>query len=497
MARQLKRSDHGRVEILPCEPGIAEESAVTQKAIYRWLPPECLCADLPNDFWFDFVAHEHDGTRRFVPLGKADQMIHHGFLAGIAILSRDPSITCDDRNRFRAMKLIFDRGQQLKEHQKRRFRSTADLYVRRTGRGGGVPCFVLPESIGKTANGTGRPWSPTRLISEGRRRAQAAEHQRPSGERAIAYGLLAAAERNPLVCQVRQVVPLVRRALFDLSEADINQGRRKLNAVTERVFQAIGSHLDDSQAKFDRWFSGPNSNLMKTIASLNARGPRLSVDQARWGFLELVWRSYEYMTRCIDAFCRQFLLALPAPLSRREAILFRHMYFPQSYLGGNSLVLVKERVPQLGPILCELWEKSKSSDARFILYRVLNFYADMIEMRRAADRRFKQLSAAFKTVREERTCGEQIESFSSQSPREMNQLMGYIQAALERRGLRCSKCDAEPEVQIPREALKSDSVTVEYWCPQHSKIKKAKLSLAELKKVADDSYVVGNTRGAT
>jgi hypothetical protein len=499
MARKLNvGGDPGRVEIVPCDPGIAAEpGATTPRALYRWLPPADLSSDLSSDFCFDFVVYDDDGIRRFLPLRNADQMIHYGFLAGIAMLSRDPAFTREDRNRFRAMKLIFDRGQQLKEHQTRRFKSQADLYVCKTGRGGGVQPTVLPCSLGTTADGVGQRWSTTELISKGVRRAKLAGHQNPTCERAITYGLLAAAERNPLVCQARQLGSLVRLALFDLSDADIKQGRRKLNAVTERVFQAIETHLDDSQAEFDKWFSGPNSNLMKTIASLRAPGPRLTVDQARWGFLELVWRSYQYMTRCIDVFCRRFMLALPARLNRREANLFRQMYLPQSYLGGLSLVLVKERLPQLGPILSDLWENPKTSDARFILYRVLNFYADMVEVRRAADRKSKQLSAASESVREERTNVEQIESFSSQSPSVANQLMEYIRAALEQRGLGCPKCDAEPEVQIPRDTPKNGPVTVEYWCPQHGNIQQAELSLAELKKVADDSYVIGNTRVAT
>ena len=80
----------------------------------------------------------------------------------------------------------------------------------------------------------------------GRQAARAAGHSNPISKVAIAYGLYEAAKLNPLEVESERVPALVRSALFDIEPLEDALSAERVEIVTERLLEAVHSHLDDS-----------------------------------------------------------------------------------------------------------------------------------------------------------------------------------------------------------------------------------------------------------
>lgn len=213
--------EFGNVE--ECDAGVTElplsggrPSLHLPKVSLRWRPPEYLASYFHSDFSIDFdVYSQEDGTRRFLPGVPLKTFIDNAFLAGLHLLARDRRLTSDMVACYRQQKLIFDRVLVMQEHMDRTFAHSRDLYIRRSGRQADDDRSILPVDLGLNSNRDGRTWNVTRLCKEGLARAHRNGLTRPNKQQEISYGLLRAAELNPLTIPETEVPSLIRSALFE------------------------------------------------------------------------------------------------------------------------------------------------------------------------------------------------------------------------------------------------------------------------------------------
>ena len=350
---------------------------------YRWTPPPDLQRDFHPDFSIGLHAHAGpDGKRRFLPTEGVDSFIDRAFSAGLAMLTRDRQLSSEHTGVFRVMKLIFDRVRRMREHMDREFGHSRDLYIRQLGRETDSDRSVLPERIGKTAAGAGRTWTPKILCEEGQSRARDSGVEANTGRVKISYGLLAAAERNPMDIKDSEVAPLVRIALFSPAEEEETLSDDYIAEVLGRLTDLLVKHQYDEEEDFQRWYA---DNLFKAVA-----GKDRSVSAVRKAILQLGWQAYEYVGNCVSYYIQAFVRSLPISLSAIERELLNHMYQPQSYLGGIPLVLLLERWQIFDPLIGRLWESPGDPQSVRVLHRLLSYYAEMASHRRIADVKSKK-----------------------------------------------------------------------------------------------------------
>jgi hypothetical protein len=267
-----------------------------------WRPPERLARFLPEDFSVPLECYTAgDGRRRIRLRCNYEELIDLGAGGGLAVIHGMRGFDKEVDYAYRAMLLIHEhvRGRAccgtrgMKEHLTREFHYSRDLHIRPPGRLSYDQRDVLPDNLGRTAQGTGQRPSVTQLTKRGREAAQEAGYRNPTSRRAIAFGLYEAIKRNPVLAEPENVAALVRMALFDVASMTPDPSPEVIQYVTERLLKAIESHLAEPQADFDRWFSGPSNTLVKQIARQKGEpGGRLNRDEVRKALLRLGWDAY-------------------------------------------------------------------------------------------------------------------------------------------------------------------------------------------------------------
>jgi len=447
-----------------------------------WRPTPELARDLPRDLSIALeVVRDIDGNRRFVPRDGHGPFVQYGWLAGMEMLRREANEMSEDfRFTHRTMKLIFDRVRTGREHLGRRFSASRDLYVRFSGRGGGIGASLLPEYVGRTADGGGHSWSIRELTERGRQAAIADGVRNPTSDMAIAAGLTLAAGMNPLwEIDPQRIKGLLFSALFDVGEAPTQVTEAEVDDVTERLLVCFEEHGDQEWAPFREWFSGRRSNLVQTLARKSGYAP-LAREKVKAALLELGWRSYEYVTQCLSRFVRCVQRSLAEPLNSVERRRFDAMYMPQAYFGGLPLVLILERSDLLRTAITDLWEEPDDRCHIGKLHRLLAIYAALAPARRAVDRRFKQLQRLVRR-REERQNDDGAEAAASgeaiEDSRRLNETVAEL---MRRRRVICDGCrEATTPWEASIDAMNDTTVSLTVRCVAHDFASEHEVPLAE------------------
>lgn len=388
---------YGRIDILDGDDRSGLELPIRGAkaiSIYCWTPPDILLEQVPADFALELVcATGIDGNRRFWPPNGYERFIRESFLGGLAVLDIVKNMDGEARRSYRNMFHVFQRVRSLQEHCRRQFKSVRDLTIARSGRESQGEADILPDDVGLDAQRVGVPWSPARLISDGRRAARDAGWTSPTTKVAIQYGLDAAARRNPLRLRQAEVDNLVRLSLFDggpsVERIELKTRRR----ITEQFLEVLDTHLGDDRETFNNWFTGPKNSLLQQIAKKACRGGEaISVDIVRRVLLDLGWESYRYMTDCMLAQMNWFARSLPEPLTNSERPMFEMLYYPQRHFAKLPLILLAERIPILSIPLQRMMERQPRTNDIQVLHRLLTFYTVMAMNRREADRRAQRQS---------------------------------------------------------------------------------------------------------
>jgi hypothetical protein len=166
---------------------------------YTWRPSPELARDLPEGFSLTLECLTGpDGIRRFAPEEPLGAFIAKAALGGEALLSRLRSVDAHERYGLRVNRLLYQLGPGLREHLGRSFRRAADLSIPAKARIGQDDDDILPTDLGLGPSGRGRGWTPAELLKHGRAKAAEAGCARPDQAACIRYGLLSAAQENPV-----------------------------------------------------------------------------------------------------------------------------------------------------------------------------------------------------------------------------------------------------------------------------------------------------------
>ncbi|REJ92494.1 MAG: hypothetical protein DWQ35_12075 [Planctomycetota bacterium] len=313
-----------------------------------------------------------------------------------ATYGANPHLGFSYRRMYYILRFVRGLGRQrgMRQHCRREFQHSRDLYLRPSARIHGGDWDVLPQSIGQDSRRQGRRWSVTELTRRGREAATEDGWQNPASSVAIPYGLLEAARRNPLHARDHEIDGLIRDALFDLSEFSSDPDPELVDIVCERLLVAMHNHRDDDEETFNRWLCGSGKSVIKQIVQQKrARGGQLNRHDVIHAVLHLGWQSYQYMSGCLQAMMRCIKHAIPAEMSTYEQDLYALVYEQQPYLANMPLALISERLNFLRPAILRLWEEPCSTEFIPVLHRMLAYYGRMIDVRRRADRTSKARSS--------------------------------------------------------------------------------------------------------
>ena len=366
----------------------------------QWRPPERIARFLPEGTYVPLACYTvSDGLRRIVPDCGFENLIDLGAKCGPAILHAIRGFDPERDFSYRAMHFIhqfvrgatYGRGKGMQEHLTRQFAHSRDLHVRPPGRLADNERDVLPDNVGLNMDGEGKRLSVAQLTETGRQAAREAGSHTLVSKNAIRFGLFEAAKRNPLRVEPDRLPALIQTALFNVNRTDPGLSEEFVEIVMERLLEAIHSHINDPQERFEAWLYGANSSVIKQIAKQRrARGGKLPQDDVREAFLHLGWRAYTYVGQGVHSLMRTIRNAMPDPLNEQEQRIFSHMHESQPYYGNLPLTLLAERSDALGLAIQAIWNEPENEDHVPVLHRLLAYYADMARRRRAADRRSKQ-----------------------------------------------------------------------------------------------------------
>jgi len=426
---------------------------------------------------FQLVSISNHHQRLWPATGMNDYSVYSRRL-GFEILMSTPVMSADGREDYELMLKLNQRMPQTKAHLERQFSSITDLKIRPSGRiDRQNDRNILPVNLGLTADGRGRKWSIDRLLEEGdklleltpRLCMQSGEADGFQGQRRIACGLMAAAELNPLRLSATKVKRLVQMALLDMSTDIPPHPRQTELFVTARLRALWNAHLGNSDAEFRNWFQGSRSNLVKAIANLHGhQGGKLEREHVEWALLKLTAQGLWFAASCQHQFAFAVWATVSPQFNHLDRSAFEQLYFPQPYLGGLTLPLIWERSHFLRPVLTRIWSEPANRKLRPILWRMLDYYVQMVGARRLADCRSK---ARTRTTSGPLTHARQDQGSST------TELQDWLETIAVRSGMRCrnDRC----KIQYDHEFSADETVVINRFCRQHGALPPVCLSIRQ------------------
>ncbi len=479
MSTRTLSNDYGSIATEPSTAaavGLEHLPPRTRVQRIRWQPPVPLADQgLPRQSLNFIGVQDHDGNLRIVP-ESSGELVNYAIPIGTEIMRETMRLTGEQIFGLRASVLAYrwlcGRGAKF-----RRKLSMDDLRRRQ------------PElaDLGPDAFGKGRKWSLAELARQGREAAIAAGIRRPRPAEVVAHGLCAAALRNPLHVEPECSNSLMRMVLFAAPEP-ISVTDDDRNEVQSRLSQAIEEHADDSQAKFDKWFSEGNSNLPKSLANRKtADFGKLPIAAVNHMLQDLGWDGHQTVANCLQAtmyWVEKSLCEGQLPIARDW---FEEVYLPQSKYGNLSLLMLMDRATLIKPIVLQLWDSPNDSKLIGALHRTLHYYEEIVDTRRAAERQSKRRRLSSKPAGRRRSepLSNQVQELDV--PGAVSQLLAMVNRLAKQRGVYCKKCDRDLSFQITDVAPEAGQV-VEFvgTCTHCSQRQSIELEWAEALSALED-----------
>jgi hypothetical protein len=496
----MVKQDNGGSPLIHVHRG--EESV--DRELVVWVPDKVLKKLVPDGAVVVLRSETFaDGERRFSPIGKGDRSLGpflpfyaYAFVCGMAIRCKatKTKMTKHFRHTYRAMWFLFQRALKMRQHICRRFTSTKDLVVARSGRRSkdANETHILPWQFDKITKKMGYPQSVAALLELGRKAARKAGISRPNSSQKIHYGLAKLAHLNLKSLKPEEVVRVLKSVLFDIDPRVEPIPSETRAQVVERILTAIHAHLDNTSAVFDDWFWGKHNSFIKQIAKqVKSPGGKLDPEVVEQVLLELGWEAYEYVGQCVFAWARDMQKAMPDPLTADEKRAFELLYFPQPEFGGIPLILLAEKLQFVDTILDEIINHPGDEHPIQVLYQLLQFYAVLISNRREADVRIKDATKATrKWLKKEsgQTSGGEAVSEVKDPTDSQDRCVGHEAAlALYNRVAKAKEITCEcskPDWDVEPEAMEdSPAFRLTFVCNQCEKTQTVEISVDELQKL--------------
>jgi len=446
--------------------------------------------DLPLDFELSLKCDAtDDGVRRMSPLQDVGSFILKASLAGQAIIEAHQGLSSEQRFSYAAMRLFAQHTHHLRECFGRSFAREGDLYLIKAIRAGLPYPDILPDLIGMDARGNGQRWSVGALLRIGREAARDAQCDTNDDATCIRFGIHAAARLNPLdpdEMTPEELRRLIRFVLFDLSPANQEISQVVKQRVEGRILAALERHIDDTTEDFDEWFFVKRDNLTHQVAKQKKGGGCIDRTIVRSVQLEMVIKANEYVADCLDSAMRAFAAALPVPLRRDERNVFESLYFKCRQLGGFPLVMLHQRFPQLKEVVAEILGNRKTNRAFGTLLRTLQFYAEMTQKRREADRCYANAALHRNQNGRPALTGTQDVDDLACTEADPHFFQEIAMCLRERRGAKCI-CNSHLHWHATLNSIRKSLVDVSDVCSTCGHNEKFFVDLQDLRKIAEQA----------
>jgi hypothetical protein len=179
-------------------------------------------------------------------------------------------------------------------------------------------------------------------------------------------------------------------ALFSVGPAVDPIDEETGQIVQQEIADVISENLDSSEA-FKRFLSDCRGDLVHRLAKRRPRNRReLSRDQVRQILLDVGWDTCRLAAQCIEVQMREFCASLEQPLRSSSLRSFKLLYYRQASLGGLPLIMLRPRLRFFGSAFTEVLETGGTPSSMAVLYRLIDYYSQMMEKRRADDREYQR-----------------------------------------------------------------------------------------------------------
>lgn len=348
------------------------------------------------------------GDRYFYPLNnpgsdRGVDFVANAFVGGLGLLQERNMISSEELFSHRIMFLLFGWGWRRSAFFSREFSGPRDVVVSRGGLDDDL--LVAWESAfthRPYGNDTCIPsafgtWTLDMLRAAGDIAARGVGIASPTNAEMIHFGLVEVARSAHTVGATLTPRTIVLRATFNIDIDEQLIDKCLAHRAMPHLMRLLEKHKNDSPDKFDKWFWGRRSNIVKQLAKLKTIKPVLNHEEARDFLLSVAFQSFYYVSNTIHQLMQVLGGAIDPPLNEREESAFKHMYMNQPYLGGLSAIVLHPRWRFLMPAMAMVWKDPSNRGNIQVLQRTLILYSEMARERRNADNRRKARKSRPKT----------------------------------------------------------------------------------------------------
>jgi hypothetical protein len=391
----LRPRDLGRLEFgtfPPADPlGL---TGFSEKAL-AWVPNRRVVRDIPKGFRLPIrLVTRRDGLRQIVNGELLSNFLVNAAAGGFAILSRTERYSKEQKQTYRLMQMLYRWSEEDRRMLVRAISSREDLELSgREARELDGARDVLPEIRIQDGDQSHR-WTVDDLLDAGLREALAAGKKNPPINRQLELGLLAAAKRSPDTASLtaEQSGALLRLSLFGLNQGNTPRDSHLSEAVEERFIASVVKHTELDFAAFSKWMYEDFDNLVQLL-SRPRKGLSVSRQEVRYILYDLLWKSFSYVSECVEMQLQIVRRVLIPKLRRSERRLFDLWYLRQPWLGGIVPLTLTKRLGFLPSTLNELAYAAPEDDGPWrTMLKALSWNQELITNRRAADAARKRTS---------------------------------------------------------------------------------------------------------
>ena len=459
----IPRVDTGSFEVTGSRGVTIGTAPPVTYARWLWRPSATLTQQgrLPKCFCIPFGAVPHPKRGRVWCPERTLQhtqswegFIGYACLAGLEILRHIQDLSDVQVFSYRVMQLLFRRRARFSEFLERQFSCSRDLYVRKGGREDEdcrtVLDVVAPElDVGK-------------FMDDARATPEAKARENVSEADLIQIGLLQLAQKDPLKPSRGVEKRILRQALFDLDLNDNEVEEALKHPFVPRFLGALEQHIDDSVPDFDRWFKSEISHSFRHLAQQKkAPGGYFDPDAAKKVMLALVWQAFTHMGNCLHTFMAVLKHKI-GDITPAEDSHFDRMWLRQPVFGDLPIILFRERFQTILPVLANwLFHDPPVGLESGVLYRLLQMYSTLVNARREADRRSKDVKAHAGLVRSLFTISDPSASSTEEERRDPSiQLREWVEA----KKLKCENCGSAQLTLQSSASLELEQMVLEFKC---------------------------------
>ena len=367
-----------------------QAAGITANAM-DWIPNRRVLRLVPPGFRLPLqVVCGTDGLRRISPRCDAREFLKRAACGGLAVLQRVRMLTREDRQTYRLMSFLFQWSFSDRRLLSRTIQRAEDLRLRQSERGGDSDRDILPDIEITTHLGKTKRLTPQELLSCGPQSVRERGIPSETVSSQIHLGLLKVAGRSMdrlSALQAEDTPAIIRISLLGHDQGERSEDAELIDLVEERLVEAVQKHLDWTDEEFRKWMWNDFDNIVQQLAKRGRKqGEQASRQQVRFVMLDLLWRSFGYVSQCVRLQMQAVRRAITPLLTGQERRIFGLWYEAQPWVAGLAPIMMHNRLDLMLPTLADLEECDPGDDHPWRAFsQAMLWSTDMTANRRRAD----------------------------------------------------------------------------------------------------------------